>query len=131
MKALAFVALAGCATMFGGGPDAVPIQTQPSGASIYINGHVVGQTPMVLGLDRGSPALIELYAPGYRPVTIQLKKSINGWFIANVVWFYLIVPWIVDVVMGNWQAYDDNVVLVPLQPAQNDVPPLWYRQVTP
>ena len=110
------VCLTGCATLFGGGPDNVPLASEPTGAMIRVNGAVVGKTPMVLGLDRGSPAMIEVSLDGYAPKTFGLKKSLNGWFIANIFWFYLIVPFVVDVIDGNWQSYDDDTIVVKLAP---------------
>ena len=42
----------GCATIVAGGPDQVPVRTNPSGAYVYLDGQVVGRTPLVLTLDR-------------------------------------------------------------------------------
>ena len=118
MKALALglVVLAGCATLFAGGPDSVPITSDPTGATIKVNGAVVGKTPMTLGLDRGEPAMIEVVADGYAPKVFALKKSLNGWFIANIFWVYLVAPIVIDLVTGNWQSYDDDTILVRLAP---------------
>jgi hypothetical protein len=68
--ALATIALAGvlsgCATIVAGGPDTIPINTNPPGAYVYLNGQVVGQTPMVLELGRSrSMADIRIYYPGF------------------------------------------------------------------
>jgi hypothetical protein len=107
MKAAAHVLLlSGCATLFGGGPDEVTIMSHPPGATIKVNGNVVGQTPMVLAFDRDSPANIQLALDGYRPETFQLKKSFNSWILLNLTDF---IGWIVDFADGNWQCYGDGI----------------------
>ncbi len=116
MKALALVALTGCATLFGGGPDNVPIASDPTGATIKVNGAFVGKTPMVLGLDRGSPAFIEISADGYAPKAFAIEKGINGWFWLNILWVELVVPVVVDLLDGDWHAFDDTPILVHLMP---------------
>jgi hypothetical protein len=107
MKALVLVAvLSGCATLFGGGPDQVTIASRPPGATIRVNGNVVGQTPMVLAFDRDSPALIQLDLDGYKPQSYELQKSFNTWTILNLTDPF---GWIVDFATGNWQCYGEGV----------------------
>jgi hypothetical protein len=104
--AVALVALSGCATLFGGGPDSVTITSRPPGATIKVNGNVVGQTPMMLAFDRDSPANIQLELDGYRPESFQLEKSFNSWTILNLTDF---IGWIIDFADGNWESYNDGV----------------------
>jgi hypothetical protein len=108
MKALIFVVLAGCATLFNGGPDELTITSRPPGATIKVNGHEVGQTPMRLAFDRDSPAVIELVLAGYLSEKYELQKSFNTWTIWNLTDPF---GWIVDFATGNWQQYDQGVDL--------------------
>ena len=64
-SALAALCLAGCATVFAGGPDEIPVNTNPPGAYVYVNGQMIGQTPTVIRMH----ALGRLVAPraGNRP----------------------------------------------------------------
>ncbi len=113
---LAALGLAGCATLFAGGPDYVPVATNPPGAWVYINGAPVGQTPTTVRLERGQPAQIQIALSGFQPVLLMRDTEINGWFFANLVWFYAIVPWVVDLVDGNWQRFDDTPIAIGLTP---------------
>jgi hypothetical protein len=117
--AIALCALPGCATVFAGGPDAVPITTNPPGAYVYLNGQVVGQTPLVVKLDRGaSSADIRIYYPGFQPVQIQRYKSFNWWTIGDFPILAMIFPIVIDIATGNWQRYDDDAILLGLTPGQ-------------
>jgi len=106
VAASALVALTGCATLFGGGPDTVTITSRPPGATIIVNGNAVGQTPMALAFDRDSPANIRLELDGYRPENFSLEKSFNTWTILNL---SDIFGWIIDFADGDWHCYSDGV----------------------
>jgi hypothetical protein len=116
LAALAAVTvLAGCATVVAGGPDTIPINTNPPGAYVYLNGQVVGQTPMVVELDRGrSVADIRIYYPGFQPIQISRYKTLNGWVFGNL--FLLFWPIVIDLVTGNWERFDDEPIMLGLTP---------------
>jgi hypothetical protein len=110
-------ALSGCATIVAGGPDTIPINTNPPGAYVYLNGQVVGQTPMMLELDRDhGMADIRIYYPGFQPVQITRYKSLNGWVFGN--FFLAIWPVIIDLATGNWQRFDEEPIILGLTPGQ-------------
>jgi hypothetical protein len=118
---LSLCLLAGCATVFAGGPDEVPINTNPPGAYVYVNGQMVGQTPTVVRLDRhADSADIRIYYPGFQPIQLFRYKSFNMWTLGN--FFLAIWPVVIDIVTGDWQCYDDAPVLVGLTPG-NGPPP--------
>ena len=65
LAAIGLAVLCGCATVIAGGPDTVTIQTNPPGAYVYVNGVVVGQTPLNVDLHRSaSMADIRIYSRG-------------------------------------------------------------------
>ena len=114
-------ALSGCATVIAGGPDTIPIQTNPPGAYVYLNGTVVGQTPMMLDVPRGSSmADIRIYYPGFMPVQYTRYKSLNPWIFGN--FFLAIFPVIVDFATDNWQRYSDEPIAIGLTPGQAQAP---------
>ena len=121
--ALATLCLAGCATVFAGGPDNVPIATNPPGAYVYVNGQLIGQTPVVAHLDRHyDSADIRIYYPGFQPVQINRYKSFNYWTIGDFPILALIFPVVVDFVTGNWQEFDEDPVLLGLTPGNGPAP---------
>jgi hypothetical protein len=115
--AAAALALAtGCATIIAGGPDHVPVNTNPPGAYVYVNGQVVGQTPTVISLDRhDSSAQIQIYLPGFQPIVLVRDKSLNAWTLLNLL--VGVLPIIVDLVTGDIQEYDDTPLALGLTPA--------------
>jgi hypothetical protein len=121
--ALAALCMTGCATLFAGGPDYVPVNTNPPGAWVYYNGMPVGQTPTMVHLERGRPAQIQIALEGFQPVMFMRDSQINGWFFANILWFYTIVPWVVDLVDGDWQRFDDTPIAIGLTPLAGGPPP--------
>ncbi|MFT3696000.1 MAG: PEGA domain-containing protein [Kofleriaceae bacterium] len=128
--ALAALALTGCATMFASGPDYVPVSTNPPGAWVYLNGVPVGQTPTTVRLDRGRPAQIQIGLEGFQPVVFQRDSEINGWFWVNILWVAAIVPWVIDIVDGNWMRYDDEPIMIGLTPLPQQQSPI-MRQPPP
>ena len=111
------VASAGCATIMAGGPDRVSVSANVPGATVSLDGQVVGQAPMTVTLDREkSNGLIRIDAPGYNPVVIQRTKHIQGWFWANIC-LGGVVGIVVDLVTGDIKAFDDAAVNVALVPA--------------
>jgi hypothetical protein len=121
LVALCCLSLGACATIVAGGPDQIPVRTTPPGAYVYLDGQVVGQTPLVLSLDRDrSLGDIRIYYPGFQPVLINRYKSVNLWVIGN--FFLAIFPVIVDIATGNWQRFDDDEITIALTPGQAPPP---------
>ncbi len=125
---LATLALTGCATLFASGPDYVPVATNPPGAWVYLNGVAIGQTPTTLRLERGHPAQIQIALPGFQPLVFERYSSINGFFYLNIIWLAAIVPWVIDLVDGDWQRFDDTPIAIGLTPLARGPqgPPLQY-----
>ncbi len=126
--ALVLAMSSGCATLFAAGPDRFPVNTNPPGAYVYVNGQMVGQTPTVVSLNREHSAQIQIYLPGFQPVVMIREKGLNGWFFANILWVYAVVPVIIDLVTGNWQCFDDDPIAIGLVPNGGAPAPNWYQQ---
>lgn len=119
--AVAALTLGGCATIVAGGPDRIPVTTNPPGAYVYVDGKVVGQTPLVVTLDRStSLGDIRIYYPGFQAVVINRYRSFNYWTIGN--FFLAMIPVVVDIVTGNWQRFDDDDITISLTPGDGPAP---------
>ncbi|HEY0476278.1 MAG TPA: PEGA domain-containing protein [Kofleriaceae bacterium] len=109
-----------------GGPDRIPVTTNPPGATVFVDNMPVGQTPTMITLDRGrNSGIIRIELPGFAPVMIARDKTINGWFWVNIV---LLSPLgvIIDLVTGNVNAFDDTPIVLGLTPANGGPPPQGY-----
>lgn len=108
----ALSALAGCASVMAGGPDRVPVSTNPSGANVFVDNAPVGQTPMMLTLDRSKPkAEVRLELAGFEPITVVREKSINGWIFGNILIGGLIGV-VVDAASGNATKFDEDPIAI-------------------
>ncbi len=77
-------ALMGCATMFNGKPQVIPVTSDVVVNIVVKNatGIVVfeGVTPAELKLPRNSTYTVTVSAPGYASETFALNQKIQGWF---------------------------------------------------
>src|ERR1041384_2927239 len=106
----------GCATIMAGGPDHVPVSTNPPGATVFVDNMPVGTTPMVVPLNREhSAGVIRIELAGFAPVTVVRAKGINGWFWVNFC-FGGIIGIVVDLVTGDIKSFDDTPIALGLTP---------------
>ena len=116
--------LASCGALMVPGPFLVPIDSDPSGATVVYAGKEVGVTPCVVAMQRGSSAL-ELRRDGCHPRIVEVGTEANGWVAGNVATFGL--GMIVDMALGGDVNLVDDPVHVGLASAHH--PPLtaWVR----
>jgi hypothetical protein len=108
------VLLGGCATLFASGPDKIPIQSNPAGARVTVDNLEVGVTPMVVTLDRkSSQGAIKIEAPGYQPYVTKRSKSFQSVALLNCLG---LLPWVIDLATGNYEAFDDTGITANLVP---------------
>jgi PEGA domain/PDZ domain len=97
----------GCATILKGGIDQVDVSSEPNGAKVYINGHMLGRTPVTLKLAAQKTYYIEFEKDGYERRTYVLTSSVGaGWIVLDVL--FGLVPVVVDAATGNWYEFDEN-----------------------
>jgi hypothetical protein len=109
-----FVMLSGCATIVDPGPDHVSVNSNPSGAQVYLNGERVGVTPTTVSLDREESGRIRIEKSGYESVSVERSKEFNGWVIGSIclgIW-----PIVIDMVTDNDQKFETSPVNVTLPP---------------
>jgi hypothetical protein len=100
----------------------VNVATNPPGANVFVDDQLVGQTPMVVTLDREKArGNIRIEAAGFQPVVMTRSKQINGWFWANLC-FGGVIGIVVDLVTGDVKRFDDSPIAVGLTPAYGPAP---------
>lgn len=105
-----------------GGPDRIPVSTNPPGATVFVDNIPAGQTPVMVTLDRQhSSGVIRIELPGFEPVTIVRAKSINGWFWVNLCTGGLI-GFAIDFFTGNMNAFNDGPIAIGLTPGYGPGP---------
>ena len=69
----------GCGTLIHGTDQKVNIQSNPSGASVVIDGVERGQTPVSVELSRKSRHTISVSLFGYNSYQIMVDRKFSGW----------------------------------------------------
>ena len=82
--------LIGCGTIIHGGSQDVSVTSDPSGATVEIDGSEVGDTPVTRSLDRGSQHTVAISMDGYETEQVTIQKSVDGWVAGNIVFGGLI-----------------------------------------
>jgi hypothetical protein len=116
IKAIGFVALvaslSGCASIVHNGNRNVTLNTAPTGAKATIVKADTGEavsvqtTPFTVSLDpkrgyfKGQAYQIKLELAGYQPCLVDIKPSMSGWYIGNIVFGGLIGLIVVDPLTG-------------------------------
>jgi len=109
--ALGVMMLSGCATIFEGGSQPVTFKSMPEAASISIVNRAgekihMGMTPATVTLKRGAGYFkseeytIHIEKEGYVPKDLTITGTINGWYVANLLFGGLLGLLIVDPVTG-------------------------------
>ena len=109
------LALTACATIVDSGPWAVPINSNPPGATVSNGGNELGVTPCTVWL-RADPVL-ELRLDGYDVQSVSVPERFNPWVIGNVV-FGGLIGILIDAVSGAMFYVDDSPITVTLRPSQ-------------
>ena len=75
----------GCATIMHGSRQGVFLTCEPRVAAVYIDGKLVGQTPMRVVLKRGKNHQLRMTLPGYKPFETELTRRLDGWAWGNII----------------------------------------------
>ena len=89
----------GCASIAHPGPDKVALTSTPAGATVKLDGMVLGQTPLTASIGRQSRNL-SFSLPGYDDSNIPVARKFNGWVVGNIL-FGGLVGIVVDSATGN------------------------------
>ncbi len=79
--ALLAIALSGCATLFNPSSQHVPIDSAPPGAEVFVDGTLVGTTPITLELEKRSEHTL-LLRLGDKEQSVTLRSGIDGAYVA-------------------------------------------------
>jgi len=79
-----------CATIMHGSSQDLAISSNPSGATVTVDGQPTGKTPVIAKLGRGDTHKIRIELPGYEPYETAVTKSVSGWVWGNILFGGLI-----------------------------------------
>lgn len=123
----------GCASIVHSGPRSVSIGSQPPGAKATVSKHLkdgglevvsVQTTPCTVALKpkagyfKGQAYRVAIELPGHAPATVELKPTMSGWFLGNIVFGGVIGLLIVDPATGAMWNLTPDKIEQPLSPLQ-------------
>ncbi|MDQ3100391.1 MAG: trypsin-like peptidase domain-containing protein [Bacteroidota bacterium] len=97
LSILAVLVLGGCASILNKGNNSIVLGSEPSGATVHINGNQRGTTPFTYNYtpEDGKDVVIEFRSLGYRSSTLNIHPGVsNGVLFADAM--LLGIPYIVD-----------------------------------
>jgi len=99
----------GCAAIFKGTSDKVDFSSEPEGAKVYVNGVLMGDTPLNLKLESKRTYYVEFKKEGYETKHFTLTNHVGvGWIILDVI--FGVVPVVVDAATGSWYVLDQDYI---------------------
>jgi PEGA domain len=109
------IALSGC-SFFGGSSQNFAVSSNPTGATVRINGQQIGVTPLQHQISRRGDLLVEVEKPGYKSQFRQTSRKLSGLGIADVIGgAVILLPLIGLVSPGAWEQ-DPSVMGFSLDP---------------
>ena len=103
--------LSGCATVFKGTSQNVTFNSSPEGASILVDGNVMGRTPQAISLKKNKYKSVIIKKEGYEDAIITLNTSYDPVALLNVFWDSSTT----DLLTGNAYEYEPGMYSVNLQ----------------
>lgn len=126
---VAALTMTGCASIFSGSTQTLTFKSVPDTANITITNKLgekihTGSTPATVTLKRGNgyfkPAgyQVTFSKEGFQTKTVQVKATVNGWYIANIIFGGLIGFLIVDPATGAMYTLSPSDINTLLDAAQ-------------
>ena len=107
----------GCATIISGTSQAVTIDSNVQGATVAIEGNIVGQTPFSGKIPRKRESVALVSKPGYAAQPVVLTTSFNPVAILSLFWDYSTT----DCLTGACWEYAPSTYYVNLRPSTSSV----------
>ena len=100
------ILMTSCATIFTGTKDRITFTSDPSGATIFIDGIEQGVTPLTMKVKRNiNDTDVEFKLDGYETRLITLSKEFN---LVSIINLGNLFGWDIDAVSGAVMKYDRN-----------------------
>jgi hypothetical protein len=98
------IMLSSCGTLFTGGDDTLTFNSNPSGASVYLNGMELCTTPCIVPVKRElGDTYVQISLDGYETRVLTLDKTLNVVSILNL---GNLIGWAIDAATGAIMVYD-------------------------
>ena len=101
------IALAGCASIFSSGPTELNFVSDPDGAEVWVNGELLGTTPIMVELHADDEQIVTFRMAGCEDTTLPLQTHVQaGFVILDIVAGVIGVA--IDAGTGEWKEFNDK-----------------------
>lgn len=107
--------LGGCASIIDGSHQEVSFNSNPDGATVNIDGRIIGKTPITAFLKKKAGQSLVFSKDGYKPLTMQLETHMDSWFWGNIVLPGGLFGSTTDGISGAINEYSPSQYMVTLQ----------------
>ena len=111
--ALALFTLTSCGALFNSSPKQIPVNSDPPGAEIYVDGFPMGSTPTTLSLKKNKDYRVEIRKEGFKTQYYTINSKVSGGFVILDI-LGGIIPVVVDAATGAWKVLDTDQISVQL-----------------
>jgi len=88
----------------------------PSGADVYLNGKLLGKTPLNITIDKPKEnGQLKFVKKGYKPLAVTVNKKMDSWLLGNII-FGGTFGTSTDYASGSLYEYDPSSIQVTLEP---------------
>jgi len=112
---LVFLLTTGCASILKGTTQAIPVNSDPDGADILVDGNLVGTTPSDVEFKRKRDHLVVIEKKNYQSKSVAVVKDVGGAVWGNILAGGLI-GWGVDAATGAQYNLTPKTIHVRLEP---------------
>lgn len=106
-----------CGTIIQGTRQQVGISSNPSNASVTINGKYRGNTPLIIDLKRKDSHIVRIQLDGYQPYEATLTRSTSSWVWGNIV-FGGLIGLVIDASTGGMYRLTPEQIVAELRASQ-------------
>jgi hypothetical protein len=101
--------LAGCAAIEKGTHEEVDFASEPATADVYVNGELMGSTPVTLKLESKLTYQIEFRKKGFLTKRYSITNHVGTkWIVFDVI--LGVAPVLVDAITGAWYELDQDYI---------------------
>lgn len=120
LAGLVLLLTAGCGSIINGSTQQIAIQSNPSGASIAVDGVRNAETPAMLSLSRKTGHALEIELDGYEDFQMHIERSTSGWVWGNII-FGGLIGLAVDASTGGMYKLTPEQITAELEESGADV----------
>jgi len=110
-SAVLLVSLTGCATLISGTNQTLTFNSEPSGAEVYLDGALIGMTPVSLSVKKNKKDAFLIKKEGYKAISRDITKAYDPVTLLSIFWDYSTT----DMISGAAFEYEPNSYFIQLQ----------------